>query len=74
MKSIEENLLEFLEDVENVEENFKNLKIKFEYMKIRDNKHDLRLFLHFISSISNNYYGNANFFQQNRANIASFQG
>ena len=43
------------------EENFKNLTIKFEDMKIRDNKHDFRLFLHFISSICDNYYHSPTF-------------
>ena len=55
MKDMQETFLEFLENIESIEENFKKLKIKFENMKIRDNKHDFRLVLHFISSICDNY-------------------
>ena len=61
MKNIQENFLDFLENVENIEESFNNLKIKFENMKIRDNKHDFRLFLHLISSISDNHFRSPTF-------------
>lgn len=63
-KKIQENFLEFIESVENIEENFKNLENQFEDMKIRDNKHELRLFLHFISSICDNYCRNSTFFDK----------
>ena len=65
MKSIQEDFLEFLEDDKSIDKNFENLKIKFEEMKIQDNKHNLRLLLHLISSICNNFYRSPNFFQQN---------
>ena len=73
MKSIQEIFLEFLENVENTEENFNNLKVIFEDMKIRDNKHDLSLLLHFISSISDNYYCFPSFFDKMERTLGHFK-
>ncbi|KAK8841567.1 hypothetical protein M9Y10_027191 [Tritrichomonas musculus] len=62
MKCIQLQFLEFIEDDENVEENFQNLCFKLENNKIRDNKHQFRLFLHHIASICVNHHRGQNFF------------
>ena len=73
LKTIQENFLEFLENIENIEENFQLLQIKFEDTKIRDNKQDLRLFLHFISNICNNYFHGPTFFFKIEQTIRFFK-
>lgn len=62
MRNIEEYFQVFLDEEENIEKNLNNLNIKFEDMKIRNNKHDLRLLLHFISSLCDNYYRSPTFY------------
>ena len=64
MRNIQENFLEFLENVENNDENFNNLKIKFEDMKIQNNKHDLQMVLYFISNICANHFRCPTFFDK----------
>ena len=62
IKSIQSEFLEFIENDENVEGNFQNLFLILEDKKIRYNKHDLRLFLHHVASISANHRRGKNFF------------
>ena len=73
IKKIQENFLEFLENVENVEENLNNLRIEIENIKIRDNKHDLSLFLHFISSICDNYCRDITFISKIKRTLQLFK-
>ena len=54
MKNIQDNFLSFLENGENAEDTFNNLNI--------GDEHDFKLFLHFISSIFDNYYHGPTFF------------
>lgn len=61
-KSIHEKFLEFIDEMEINDEKFNNLNQLFEETKIRDNKHELRLFLHMLVKVSNNYHRGPNFF------------
>ena len=56
MRSIQSNFLEFIENDENVEEEFQNLILILKDKKIRDNKHDLNLFLHHVASVGANEF------------------
>ena len=44
MKKIQENLLKFLDDKDNIEENFQNLTKLLEEQKIKEIQHELELF------------------------------
>ena len=61
---IQENLLKLLDDERNDEEKYDDLCQILEDIKIRDNCHELRLFLRFISKISDNYHRNPTFFMK----------
>lgn len=63
-KSIHENLLNFLESEENIEENFNNLNKIIKDTKIRDCQHKLRLFLRMLFEITNNHQRGPNFFSK----------
>ena len=54
MKAVYENLLNFLNNSEDDEENFQHLFFLLEDIKLHDNKHDLRIFLRMISKIHKN--------------------
>ena len=53
MKSIQELLLEFLENEDSQEANFQNLIKKIDDLKIKESKYDLKILLHMISKIAN---------------------
>lgn len=65
MKNIQDIFLTFLENGENVEDTFNNLNILDE--------HDLKLFLHFISSICDNYYHGPTFFDKIKLMLQHFK-
>ena len=73
LKNIQDSFLEFLENSGNSDESYNNLKIKFEEMKIRDNQHDLRLLLHFISRICEDYGRVPSFFSQIERTLQLFK-
>ena len=64
MKNIQNCLLEYLDNEDNVEEHFQNLQIIFEEQKIKENKHRIKSLLHLILKIGNNYHRNSTFFQK----------
>ena len=64
IKSIQSEFLEFIEEDENDEEKFYNLSRILEDKKIRDNKHNLRLFLHHIASVCAHHPHSKNFFSK----------
>lgn len=64
MKNLQSNLLDFLEDDRDIENNFSFLNSFLEDFKIRDNSHELIPFLHLILKISNNLYRGPNFFSK----------
>ena len=64
MKIYQENLLYFLENDSNNEENFQNFIILLDDLKSKDNQQELRSLLHLIHQISNNHYRWTNFFRK----------
>ena len=64
MKDIQENILNFLEEKDNSEENFIILESKFEDIKIKDHLYELLSLLHLISKIGNNRHRFPNFFSK----------
>ena len=64
MKDIQENILNFFDEEVKSEEYFLNPKTKFNNTKICDNKYDLLLLLHLISTILDNYHHFPNFFSK----------
>ena len=62
MKDIQENILYFLEEGANSEENFLILESKFNDTKISDNKYYLLSFMYLISKVGNNNHRFPNFF------------
>lgn len=64
MQSIQNILLQYIEDSEKSEENYQNLIQLLDDHKIRDDKHFLKSFLYLISKISNNHYREKDFFSK----------
>ena len=64
LTDIQENILIYLDADVNIEENYQNLYNKFEQVKIRENKHELRLLLHLLVNISNNHHRCHDFFKK----------
>ena len=64
MKDIQENILTFLEEKDNSEENFIILESKFIDSKIKDHLYELLSLLHLISKIGNNHHRFPNFFRK----------
>ena len=64
MKEIQQNILDFIDQNDDIETNFQNLNYIFDEQKIGSNKHDLKLILHFILKISNNHHRTACFFNK----------
>ena len=61
-KEIQESLFEYLDDQSTDEVIFNNLILLLEKHKMKENPNDLRLVLHLITKISNNYHRAPNFF------------
>ena len=72
-KEIQEILLEFIDKQDNLEENFLNFQKSFQENKIGDDKHEFKLLLHFIASISDNHYRESNFFDKIEKILINFQ-
>ena len=64
MKSIQKNILDFFEVQENSEEYFQNLNAKIQDLKIHDDSHRLRMFLHILINFSNNHNRQQNFWEK----------
>mgnify|MGYP001061961396 CR=1 FL=1 len=62
MKEIQEYLLEFLDNDDNSEDDFSNLKIIFNNFNIANDQHKFKALLYLILNISNNHHRNPNFF------------
>lgn len=54
-KSIQQKLLDFLEDDENIDENFNNLKRFFEDTKLQDCQQQIKLFLHLLLKVADQH-------------------
>ena len=63
-KNIQDTLLDFLENEQNIQKNIQNLDQLLKNKKIRDYKYELRLFLHFLLEVANNHFHEPNFFKK----------
>ena len=63
IQNLQQKLLLFLE-IEDTEENYQNLVNFLNDIKIKNNRQDLKLFLHLLVKISDNYNRNPNFFNK----------
>lgn len=61
MKNIQCNILEYIEDDVNIEENFQNLIKLFKDQNIRTNQHDIKSILYILCKIANNHRRNSLF-------------
>ena len=64
MREIQSNLLDFIEDDQNADENFPALQLFFEKLSIQDNKHDLSFLFHLLTKIADNHYRGPFFFEK----------
>ena len=64
MKNYEELILQFLDNNDDVENSFKSLINIFKTQKVSENKNELKLLLHLICEISDNYHRSLNFFNK----------
>ncbi|KAK8880721.1 hypothetical protein M9Y10_003408 [Tritrichomonas musculus] len=64
MQSIQNILLQYIEDSEKSEENYQNLIQLLDDHKIREDKHSLKSLLYLISKISDNHYRGKDFFSK----------
>lgn len=58
MNKIQSNILDYIENEENEEENFNSLQTFFDSIKIQSNKHDICMIFHIVISIGNNHHRN----------------
>ena len=73
MKDIQNDLLQFLEDDENNEENFQNLYNICTNQKINENLHMLKSILHLITKITNGHHRNSLFYNKIDQVLAIFK-
>ena len=68
MKTIQNKILEFIDQGQDVEEHYQNLINLFQDLQIRSNKYRLKTILYILSNISNNHHRYPDFFFKNRKN------
>ena len=73
LKSIQSNILQFIDMEDNNEENYQNIITIFEDQKIHENKHEIKLIIHLISQISTNHHRYPNFFSKIEKLLLYFQ-
>ena len=64
MKNIQNNLLIYIENEDNLEENYQNLIISFDEYKVKNNKNIINSILHMIAAIANNHHRGVGFFSK----------
>ncbi|KAK8841561.1 hypothetical protein M9Y10_027185 [Tritrichomonas musculus] len=64
MKTIQDNILEFLDNEEDPESNFENLRQIFDEQKIFDDQQEFQSLMHLILKIANNYFRKSGFFDK----------
>ena len=65
LSKLQSNILNYLDNNEDIEENLDNLNnIIFDEIKAHDNIHELRLIMHLITKIANNFHRETNFFEK----------
>ena len=63
-QTIQADLIDFIKNEDNVEENYQNLVNYIEEQEIRMDKHELKLFLNLLSKIADNYHRYESFFEK----------
>ncbi|KAK8892426.1 hypothetical protein M9Y10_029653 [Tritrichomonas musculus] len=64
LKSIQSNILQFIDMEDNSEENYQNIITILEDQKIHEKEHEIKLIIHLISKISVNHHRYPNFFSK----------
>ena len=64
MKTIQRNLLEYINNEANVEENYQNLIQIFDDIKIYDNQYKVKSLFYLTLTISNNHHRGTDFFNK----------
>ena len=64
LKTIQNDIINFLDNEDNIEENFQLLRDIFEEKNIFNDKHKLTLILHLLVILSNNHFRTINFFSK----------
>ena len=63
-EKLQQGILDFLDDNNNMEENYQNLQAMFDHQHIKEDIHELKLFLYLINKISKNHHRSPNFFSK----------
>lgn len=71
-RKVQKKILNFIEEEEDVEVHFENLKRVLINIKIQNNFQDNKMILKLIFAISDNYRRRLVFFRQNRKNFNDF--
>ena len=61
MKQIQQYLIEYIDNEDDIEEKYQNLIFLFQDQKIQDNKQEIRIVLHLLSQIAKNHFRYSNF-------------
>lgn len=64
-EKLQQGILDFLDDNNNMEENYQNLQAMFDHQHIKEDIHELKLLLYLINKISKNHHRSPNFFFEN---------
>ena len=64
MKKIQQNVLDFIDNNDDIEENYENLIKSLNNQKVEKDSHIFKLFILMISKIAENHYRNLNFFNK----------
>lgn len=64
MKNIQSNLLQFLDNEDNSDENFQSFKYLYKELKICKDQHEFKSFLALFLRIANNHHHAANFYNK----------
>ena len=64
MRGIQKYIIEYLEIEDVSKDNYQSINIFFQNQKLKENKHDFKEFIHFISKISENHQRKPFFFEK----------
>ena len=72
-KELQEELITFLDNQNNEEENFTNLMNLIQDQQLQTDKHEMKIFLHIINQISNHHHRYFHFIEKIEKIIKTFQ-
>ncbi|KAK8846951.1 hypothetical protein M9Y10_019523 [Tritrichomonas musculus] len=73
MKTIQQRLLDFIENEDDKEENYENILEIITDQKIQENQHDLKTLLYLITKIANNHHQQPHFFTKIEKILTNFK-